>query len=84
MSQELPEPRSSWRGEFDRFTGPGATHAELALEFGFAAMLAYALTSFPQWLIIQIDVAVLLAFDMAGGVVTYATSLARRWYQRAG
>jgi hypothetical protein len=89
MAWDYPEPRSGWRGEFDRFMGPGATRAELMLEFGFAlfggvAMLAYALTSFSQWSIIQIGVAVLLAFDIAGGVVTNATSSAKRWYHRAG
>ena len=89
MAWEYPEPRAGWRGEFDRFMGPGATRAELALEFGFAAlggvaMLFYALTSFPQWSIIQIGVAVLLAFDIGGGVVTNATSSAKRWYHRAG
>ena len=89
MAWEYPEPRTGWRGEFDRFMGPGATRAELALELGFAvlggaAMLIYALTSFPLWSIIQIGVAVLLAFDIAGGVVTNATSSAKRWYHRAG
>ena len=89
MSWDYPEPRSGWRGEFDRFMGPGATRAEFMLEFGYAllggvAMLVYALTSSPQWSIIQIGVAVLLAFDIAGGVVTNATSSAKRWYHRAG
>ncbi len=89
MAWNYPEPRVGWRGEFDRFMGPGATRAELVLEFGFAlsggiAMLLYALTSFPQWSIVQIGVAVLLAFDIAGGVVTNATSSAKRWYHRAG
>jgi hypothetical protein len=89
MACEYPEPRSGWRGEFDRFMGPGATRAELTLEFGFAllggvAMLIYALRSFPQWSIVQIGAAVLLAFDIAGGVVTNATSSAKRWYHRAG
>ncbi len=89
MAWDYPEPRSGWRGAFDRFMGLGATRAELTLEFGFAAlggvaMLAYALTAFPQWSIVQIAVAVLLAFDMAGGVVTNATSSAKRWYHRAG
>jgi hypothetical protein len=69
--------------------GPGATRAELALELAFAvlgagAMLIYALTAFPQWSIIQTAVAVLLAFDIAGGVVTNATSSAKRWYHRPG
>jgi len=89
MAWEYPEPRAGWRGEFDRFVGPGATRAELALELGFTmlggvAMLVYAQTSFPQWSIVQICVAVLLAFDMAGGVVTNATSSAKRWYHRTG
>jgi hypothetical protein len=89
MAWDYPEPRAGWRGEFDRFIGPGTTRAELALDLGFAvlgagAMLVYALTSFPQWSIIQIGVAVLLAFDISGGVVTNATSSAKRWYHRAG
>ncbi len=89
MAWDYPEPRSGWRGEFDRFMGPGTTRAELALELGFAllgagAMLVVALTAFPQWSIIQIGMAVLLAFDISGGVVTNATSAAKRWYHRAG
>ncbi|CAG0932356.1 hypothetical protein TFLX_02561 [Thermoflexales bacterium] len=89
MSWDYPDPRPGWRGEFDRFMGPGATQAELALELGFAllggaAMLVSALTSFSQWSIIQLGVAVLLACDIAGGVVTNATTSAKRWYHRAG
>jgi hypothetical protein len=85
----FPAPRSGWRGDLDRFIGPGATQAELALEWSFSlagglGMLAYALTRPLGWDGWQIAVAVLLAFDLAGGVVTNATSTAKRWYHRPG
>jgi hypothetical protein len=68
--------------------GPGATDAEQWLELG-AALLAgigagvYAF-AVSDWSLIQSLVTVLLAFDLAGGVVTNATSSAKRWYHRPG
>jgi hypothetical protein len=84
-----PAPRPGWRGEWDRFIGPGATRAELGLEISAAtlaalAMLAYALLVPLGWNGWQTAVAVLFAFDLAGGVVTNATSTAKRWYHRDG
>lgn len=84
-----PPPRPGWRKEIDTFLGPGTTRAELALEWivslaGGLGMLAYALLQPLGWNGWQVAVAVLLAFDLAGGVVTNATSSAKRWYHRPG
>jgi hypothetical protein len=84
-----PPPRPGWRKEIDTFLGPGTTRAELALEWivslaGGLGMLAYALLQPLGWNGWQVAVAVLLAFDVAGGVVTNATSSAKRWYHRPG
>jgi len=84
-----PPPRPGWRKEIDTFLGPGTTRAELALEWivslaGGLGMLAYALLQPLGWNGWQVAVAVLLAFDLTGGVVTNATSSAKRWYHRPG
>jgi hypothetical protein len=84
-----PPPRPGWRKEIDTFIGPGVTRAELILEWivslaGGLGMLAYAFNQPLGWTGWQIALAVLLAFDLAGGVVTNATSSAKRWYHRAG
>jgi hypothetical protein len=85
----FPAPRPGWRGEIDRFLGPGITETELNLELDIAiiaglGMWLYALTHQLAWSGWQIVIAVLLAFDLAGGVVTNATSTAKRWYHREG
>lgn len=82
-----PPPRPGWRKEIDTFLGPGTTRAELTLEWivslaGGLGMLAYALLQPLGWNGWQTAVAVLLAFDLAGGVATNATSSAKRWYHR--
>lgn len=84
--QTPPQPRSGLAGALDKFIGPGASPAEIWLQFG-AAGLAAALvaawsilrTPWPWW---QVLVAALLALDMTGGVVTNATNAAKRWYHR--
>jgi len=76
-------------GLLDRFIGPGATPAELLIQFvpafvaGVAASLYPLLIGLP-WSWVQITVAGLLALDMTGGVMTNATSPAKRWYHRKG
>jgi hypothetical protein len=88
-SRGAPAPRGGWLGELDRFIGPGATRAEIALELGAAfaaglAMALYALLRPLPWPIWQTAVAVLIAFDLAGGVATNASNAAKRWYHRPG
>lgn len=85
----FPPPRPGWRGELDRFVGPGATREELALQWGVSlagglAMLTFAITGPLGWNGWQVVAAMLLAFDLAGGVVTNATAPAKRWYHRKG
>ena len=84
-----PEPRRSLLGEWDKFVGPGQTRAEFLLIL-FPSLLAglavplYTLFAGLGWTILQLIVAGLIAFDLMGGVVTNATSSAKRWYHRPG
>lgn len=88
ISWTPPEPRAGWRGWWDRFIGPGATSAEVWLQLVGALGLTAALLVFtlPQaaWSPLQVGVLALLAFDLSGGIITNATSTAKRWYHRAG
>jgi hypothetical protein len=84
-----PQPRGGKLGALDKFVGPGATIVELALQFGVAAALAavmfvLALRADYNWGIIQYAVFLIFALDLVGGVITNATSAAKRWYHRAG
>lgn len=91
ISWTPPEPRAGLAGEWDKFIGPGATRAELWLQWlgtvGLTAVLALINInqrrqlgwSTWQWLIF-----LLFAFDLSGGIITNATSTAKRWYHRAG
>lgn len=84
---EYPEPRTGFDGVLDRFIGPGATRAEIALQISFpiittVLILFHAATANLGWNALQYIVAAILALDMAGGIVTNATSAAKRWYHR--
>lgn len=85
----FPAPRPGLAGSLDRFIGPGATRAELALQFGLPTLAAigaalHAHHAVGGWSWLQYAVCFMLAFDIAGGVVTNATSTAKRWYHRRG
>ncbi len=82
-------PRPGWRGFLDRLTGPGATQAELAIQFvppllASLAALAYAELIDRAWSNLQLLLLAILAFDLLGGVLTNATSSAKRWFHRPG
>lgn len=84
-----PPPRSGWRGGLDRFIGPGATKAELWLQFlpTAAATLAapiYAASIDIAWHWTLYFVCAVFALDLVGGIATNATSSAKRWYHRPG
>ncbi|MGH3087063.1 MAG: hypothetical protein ACRDSJ_07060 [Rubrobacteraceae bacterium] len=86
---KAPPPRAGMAGAMDKFVGPGATRAELALQFAAAILAAvaaplYASRAAEDWSWLQYVVCCALAFDVAGGIVTNATSSAKRWYHRAG
>ncbi len=80
-----PDPQTTG----DKFIGPGATRAEKLLQYAIPAIFAIAfplIAYFNQWgwSWIQYIVAALIAMDMMGGVITNATSSAKRWYHRKG
>lgn len=85
-----PKPRKGWLGHWDAFVGPGATSAEewvqlgAGLAVGGIALLLFGLRfsadiSWLHWAIVA-----LLCLDLGGGIVTNATSAAKRWYHREG
>lgn len=85
ISWAYPEPTSA----FDRFVGPGATTAEIVLQFLPTALMTgiwitIAIVSDWGWSAVQLAVAAIVMLDLVGGVVTNATSTAKRWYHRAG
>ncbi len=88
-SQAIPQPRSGWLGQLDRFIGPGATPAELFLQLvpSLGAAIAaplYASTLPIVWSPWQLGLIAILGFDLMGGVLTNATAAAKRWYHRPG
>ena len=87
--QQLPIPRKGLPGVLDRFVGPGATPAELMLQFllplGAAGVAAiYAAHAIGTWSAVQYILCALLAFDIVGGIITNASSSGKRWYHRDG
>ena len=82
-------PRSGPLGWLDQLIGPGATPAEIAIQFlpSIAAMVAapsYAATLPIEWSYWQLGLIAVLGFDLVGGVLTNATAAAKRWYHRPG
>lgn len=80
-------PRLGLRGQLDRFIGPGATAAEMVLQFVPAFLTAiaapvYAMTLPIEWSPLQLGLISVLGFDFVGGVLTNATAAAKRWYHR--
>jgi hypothetical protein len=81
----VPPPKRS----LDRLVGPGATPAELAIQFVptvviTLAWLLHAHAAGAGWSPLQTFVAALLATDMIGGVITNATGVAKRYFHRPG
>lgn len=89
ISWDLPAFRPGFWGVIDKFIGPGATRAEkniqLFLPFlSSAGVVAVGFYSEFDWSVVQYVIIALLAGDMVGGVVTNATSAAKRWVFREG
>ncbi|MEZ8465381.1 hypothetical protein AB6D04_14065 [Vibrio splendidus] len=85
----LPSFRAGFLGGLDKFIGPGATSAEKNLQLYIpflagALIAAYANHAELGWSWGQYLAAVLLTIDMLGGVITNATSSAKRWFHREG
>lgn len=89
ISWKIPPKRKGIAGIIDNFVGPGATWAELWIQFGCAVIAGlgaalYAGAMQPKWGILHLFVVGGFAFDLMGGVITNATSSAKRWYHRQG
>lgn len=83
-----PAPRTGGLGKLlDHFCGPGATRAEIILQFifafGGAALVFFYIRTVSHLSTLQITVAVYLAFDLCGGIATNATSSGKRWWHGA-
>ncbi len=83
------QPRHGAAGWLDRLTGPGATPAEIRLQFlpsVLAAILApaYAVAMDVDFSVLQLALISFLAFDLLGGVLTNSTAAAKRWFHRPG
>ncbi|MDX2078540.1 MAG: hypothetical protein SFZ02_19060 [bacterium] len=85
------QPRQGILGAWDKFVGPGATSSEEWLQLGggialagMLGMLLYISRDKLNWSGLQVVVVVFLALDLAGGIITNATSAAKRWYHREG
>lgn len=91
ISWNPPAPRAGLAGMWDRFVGPGLTTAETWLVVGgtlglttVIGLLSVVRQPLLNWTALQIGVALLLAFDLGGGIVTNALSGCKRWYHRPG
>jgi hypothetical protein len=87
--RNCPPPRPGFRGWLDRITGVEATTAELLVQFVPPLIFAiaapiYAQTLAVDWTYLQLGLISLLGFDLVGGVITNATSSAKRWFHRTG
>ncbi|RBP83814.1 hypothetical protein EBI01_09865 [Marinomonas rhizomae] len=89
INWNYPPVRRGLAGAIDRFIGPGATPAEVLLQTLLplvAALVAvvYGMLQMPEWSYLQLFMCGLLALDISGGIITNATSTAKRWYHRSG
>lgn len=84
-----PQPRPGIAGQWDKFVGPGATRSEQILSLVPSTLAAVVISYYAYryqlgWNLVEYIVTTLLAFDIVGGVITNATSSAKRWYHRQG
>jgi hypothetical protein len=89
INWNYPQPRSGFTGAIDKFFGPETTKAEAWIQAVFClgagiAMPIYAFMNGLDWSFIQYILAAWMAFDLVGGIITNATSSAKRWYHREG
>lgn len=83
INWDLPESKS-W---LDKLTGPGATGAEVFIQFFFPFAFAVTIVTISivkewNWNFLQMIMAGLLGMDMLGGIITNATSTGKRWFHR--
>ncbi len=86
-----PEPRPGLLGAWDKFVGPGATASEEWLQLigglllgGGLGVLLFLQRDSLSWSLGQAVIVAILVLDLTGGIITNATSAAKRWYHRPG
>jgi hypothetical protein len=87
--EEGPVSNPPLYGIFRNVSGPDTTGPEIAVQVAgivalTAAAVALAVLRDPRWSALQWVIAVAIAFDFSGGVVTNATTAAKRWFHRPG
>ncbi|WP_247002106.1 hypothetical protein [Halosolutus gelatinilyticus] len=90
MSREegtAPSSGTEVRGVWDRLVGPDATRSENGLVLGYSALVCGGLVLYVHdaklsWTPLQQLVAVLIAFDIAGGIIANTTESGSRWWHR--
>ncbi|WP_088239746.1 hypothetical protein [Calothrix rhizosoleniae] len=87
ISKNYLLPRPGLPGLLDRIAGPKATTAELLIQFIPPAIFAMVAPIYAQnlpldWTLGQLGLISLLGFDLIGGILTNATSSAKRWFHR--
>ena len=80
-------PRTGVRGLWDRLVGPQSTRTENGLTLGYSVvfctgLLLYTTIAQPDWSPLQRAVVVLVAFDIAGGIIANTTVSETRWWHR--
>lgn len=85
----IPRPRKGIKGAWDNFIGPGATAAENGLFLGAASLggvfqVVYGIFIDMGWTWWQWTLVLIMAIDIAGGVVANASNVLKRWYFRPG
>lgn len=83
----VPAPRSGLPGSWDRLVGPGMTWHETVLVIGsgsVAAILAAWALDVQGASIWLIALGAVIALDVIGGAVCFATETTKRWYHRPG
>lgn len=86
---QQPAPASRLVSVFRRLSGPDTTTQEAAVQLAgtlgiTAVAAAVAAARSPGWSALQWALAMAIAFDFGGGVVTNATAAAKRSYHRPG
>ncbi|MGR5094031.1 hypothetical protein ACPV5O_15610 [Vibrio maritimus] len=89
INWNFPKIRSGFWGNIDKLIGPGATKAEKRIQLYIPVIAGVAAIGFSRevsssWGIGQLVLLFLLTIDIVGGIITNATSSAKRWFHREG
>ncbi|MGF1770789.1 hypothetical protein L4C42_00605 [Vibrio wakamikoensis] len=89
INWNYPKVRGGFWGGIDKLIGPGATKAEKRIQLYIPALAGVAAVIFSREVsssqsLGQVILLFLLTIDIVGGIITNATSSAKRWFHREG